>query len=223
MQIVFCERCGIRVNPGDLESGRCKREEMDAWCPVCTRALGSAPANTPLAEVRAAAPALVPLAGVMPVSSTGPAADHAVRNRPSMLTPPGEEVLRGRRPSTGQHAPGRRPTPASRPGGTPAYPAGSRQTPASPARGTRVLRGGVRKPLPAGALGAPAARRPSSASSEIQPPPRDHTLLYIAIGVALLLIGLLLFAYAMNKKESGSGRKPSSEAPSGKTGRKDAK
>ena len=52
MEIFFCEQCGKRISPADLDSGRCKREPVAAWCPICTAKLAPPPGSAARRQAR---------------------------------------------------------------------------------------------------------------------------------------------------------------------------
>ena len=204
MQIVFCEHCGKRISPRDLESGKCKRDEFAAWCPACTQAVGAAAARPAVAEV-AAIPQQPPPQGVVQVSAAqAVAAMRKTGGRASMLNPPASDVLQGRRPTTGAQL--RRPTTGKAPLTAPVP---QNKPPTGP-----IKRGpsAVKRTTP-----APAAEREASISGqrrfkaeEVQPA-KDHTLVFILAGAGLLILGIVVSIVVFKKED-----KPAKNAP-GKT------
>jgi nifR3 family TIM-barrel protein len=68
MEILYCERCGVRLKAEDLHSGRCRREEERLWCPGCSAEIASAPAGSVRAQVIAEPSAVRRPPGAVPVS-----------------------------------------------------------------------------------------------------------------------------------------------------------
>jgi tRNA-dihydrouridine synthase B len=71
VEIVYCERCSVRLSADDLRSGRCRREEDHVWCPACSADIASAPAGSVRAQVIAEPPAVQRPPGAVPVAGNG--------------------------------------------------------------------------------------------------------------------------------------------------------
>ncbi|MCK6474339.1 MAG: hypothetical protein L6R28_21690 [Planctomycetes bacterium] len=269
MEILFCERCALRISPKDLASGRCKREEMSAWCPQCTQAIAGAAAHPVRQQVVADPPArreptgavpvtgqaprrepsgavpvtgqtprrepsgavqvsAQPLAEPAPASSKSTAAAASVEKpaapaagksgggaRPSMLAPP-TSVMQARKPTTGPTVLRRR-TPSGAQKDT------AMRRASSPATGTQLRRGtpgsgragrqrfgAPRKPLPAGEIGKPVARQPSSADLKAV---KDPTNIYFVVGLVLLVLGIGMVVVVLIFGGSKSASAPGAERP----------
>lgn len=196
MQIVFCERCGMRISPKDLESGRCKREDILAWCPTCTQAVGAAAAKPAVAQVVAAPMAQTPQ-GVMEVGAAQASGQQVARRpsggRPSMLAPPTEESLRGRRPTTSSNQ--RPASGATRTLGAAANAAAPSTRKLPQAKPTAVRRS---TPVPAGS-GATSGRDSGRLPPVDLPPKRDLTMVYIGAGAGLLALAILMSLFIFKK------------------------
>lgn len=190
MQIVFCERCGMRISPKDLESGRCKREDILAWCPTCTQATGAVAARPAVAQAVAAPLAQAPQ-GVVEVGAAAglQAGRRPSGGRPSMLAPPVEDSLRGRRPTTSSN---QRPGTGAARTLHPAAPSTRKLPQAKPAAARRST------PVPAGS-GASSGRDSGRLPPVDLPPTRDLTMVYIGAGAGMLALAILVSLFIFRK------------------------
>lgn len=132
-----------------------------------------------------------------------------------MLAPP-TSVMQARKPTTGPTVLRRR-TPSEAQKDT------AMRRASSPATGTQLRRGtpgsgragrqrfgAPRKPLPAGDIGKPVARRPSSAELNAV---KDPTNIYFVVGVVLLVLGIgmvvVVLIFGGSKSSSAPGRERS--------------
>lgn len=200
MQIVFCERCGMRISPGDLEGGRCKRDDMLAWCPTCSQAIGGA--RPAVAQVVATPMAQAPL-GVAQVS--GAQAQTMARRpsggRPSMMSPPSSEVMQGRRPTTGAVT---RPSGANPRPNTGAHRA---LTASATATMSNVRKAATNQTTVRRATPNPSSTTPGKDALAEPPPARDMTMIYIGAGAALLICAVVASLLLM-KKDAPQPAKP---------------
>ncbi|MCZ7647677.1 MAG: hypothetical protein M5U26_20870 [Planctomycetota bacterium] len=180
-------------------------------CSQCTQ-VASVPASQAVAQVgHTPAPPPHPTTGAQPVVRP-PSGQH-----PSMLTPPGKDVVRMRRRSTSQAGVARR-TPASPTsrvvrGNRPGSPGEG-----SPTRRSRITRADER-PLPPGGMGMPMARRAGD-----DRPAQDPTMVYMVVGAVLLLFGIFLVGYALftkgdtpAPKQKQENQSPSRDEPTPRT------
>jgi len=93
VEILYCERCGVRLGAEDLRTGRCRREEERRWCPACSAAIASAPPGSVRAQVLAEPPAVRHPPGAELVSRHASPPSQPVIRKPQA----GEEGSRGLR------------------------------------------------------------------------------------------------------------------------------
>ncbi|GMV79816.1 MAG: hypothetical protein AMXMBFR7_10000 [Planctomycetota bacterium] len=132
---------------------------------------------------------------------------------PSMVDPPQQDIVRMRRRTTSQTGLGRR-TPAAP--STRVVRSGRSASPAegTPARRARPVRSEIR-PLPAGGIGTPMARRSGEEKAATDP-----TMIYMIVGAVLLLFGIFLVGYALLfKKDAPPPRAPQEHTTAGGTER----
>lgn len=99
MEILYCERCGIRLSMDDLCSGLCLFEKKRVWCPGCKMDIESAPPGSVLAQVIAEPPASRRPSGAVAVSG---GATHQVSPRRDRAVEQRSEV-NGQRTALGSH------------------------------------------------------------------------------------------------------------------------